>query len=129
MPTWRRGMDSLRNYLSTHLKYPKSAQDKGIQGRLLIQFIVDKNGKIVNPKCMKLLGEKPEEVLSGYDETIAKVKTDKERQWYTECKQGCQDLIDMCVGVVMAMPRWTPAKKGKKKVASQFILPITMRLE
>ena len=35
------------------MKYPSIAQDNGIQGRVIVQFVVNKDGSIVDPVVMK----------------------------------------------------------------------------
>lgn len=52
-PMFPGGMDELTKWLSKNLKYPASAQENGIQGRVLVQFVVNKDGSIVEPKVIK----------------------------------------------------------------------------
>ncbi len=40
-------------FLADNLKYPEDAKKKGIQGRVVIHFIVNENGKIVNPEIVR----------------------------------------------------------------------------
>ena len=37
----------LLNYVYENLKYPRKAREENIQGKAIIQFVVDKDGKIV----------------------------------------------------------------------------------
>ena len=46
MPRFPGGNDGLMKYLSTHIRYPKAAQDNNIQGKVVIQFVVEKDGSI-----------------------------------------------------------------------------------
>ncbi len=39
------GMGALMKYLSKNIEYPEIAQENGIQGRVIISFVVEKNGK------------------------------------------------------------------------------------
>ena len=41
------------NFLMKNVKYPKEATDKGIEGRVIVQFVVDKDGSVVEPKVVK----------------------------------------------------------------------------
>ena len=50
MPEFAGGMGGLMQYLSKNIKYPVEAQKAGIQGRVIIQVIIDKNGNVTNPK-------------------------------------------------------------------------------
>jgi protein TonB len=46
-------MQALMAYLSKNIKYPSVAQDNGIQGRVLVSFVVNKDGSIVDPEVIK----------------------------------------------------------------------------
>ncbi|MCR5130790.1 MAG: M56 family metallopeptidase [Prevotella sp.] len=53
MPEFPGGMSELMNYLMKNVKYPKEAIDKGIEGRVIIQFVVAKDGSVINPRVVK----------------------------------------------------------------------------
>ena len=53
MPEFPGGMQALMAYLSKNIKYPSVAQDNGIQGRVLVSFVVNKDGSIVEPEIVK----------------------------------------------------------------------------
>ena len=53
MPTFPGGQKALITWLQTNLKYPKEAQEKKIQGTVMIQFIVQKDGSIVKPEILR----------------------------------------------------------------------------
>ena len=38
------GNDALNKYLSKSIRYPEIAQENGIQGRVIVQFVVEKDG-------------------------------------------------------------------------------------
>lgn len=44
MPEFPGGMKDLMTYLKDNIKYPKAAQDKKVQGRVIVQFVVEKDG-------------------------------------------------------------------------------------
>lgn len=46
MPSFPGGTDSLVKFLSTNLRYPKLAIDKGIEGRVYVEFIVNPDGTL-----------------------------------------------------------------------------------
>ena len=52
-PEFPGGMEALMKHLSKEIKYPKEAQDKGTQGRVIVQFVVRKDGSITDAKVMK----------------------------------------------------------------------------
>ncbi|MBS0026884.1 TonB family protein [Chitinophaga sp. 22321] len=48
-PVFKGGEDSLATYLSRNIRYPKTAYEKGTQGVVFVQFVVDKDGIVKNP--------------------------------------------------------------------------------
>ena len=48
MPSYPGGENALTTYLVDNIKYPEEAVKKGIEGRVLIKFIVEKDGSISN---------------------------------------------------------------------------------
>ncbi|MCQ2212698.1 MAG: energy transducer TonB [Bacteroidaceae bacterium] len=52
-PAFPGGMDKLMAWLSKNLKYPAVCQENGTQGRVVVQFVVNKDGSIVEPKVVK----------------------------------------------------------------------------
>ena len=46
-------MPECLKFLSKHLKYPAISQENGVQGIVSVQFIVEKDGSISNPKVIK----------------------------------------------------------------------------
>ncbi len=49
MPEFPGGMAECLKFLAKNLKYPTIAQENGVQGRVIIQFVVNKDGSIVEP--------------------------------------------------------------------------------
>ncbi|MBR3608687.1 MAG: energy transducer TonB [Bacteroidales bacterium] len=46
MPTYPGGQKALLQYIADNIKYPRTAQEKGIQGRVVVRFVVKKDGTI-----------------------------------------------------------------------------------
>ena len=53
MPEFPGGMDKLLQFINDNMKYPTKAQTEGIQGRVVVQFIVDENGYIIEPNIVR----------------------------------------------------------------------------
>ncbi|MDR0893770.1 MAG: energy transducer TonB [Prevotellaceae bacterium] len=47
------GMAGLMQYLSKNIKYPTIAQENGVQGRVIVQFVVNRDGGIVDATVAK----------------------------------------------------------------------------
>ncbi|MDG2342959.1 MAG: TonB family protein [Flavobacteriales bacterium] len=52
-PQFVGGMKKLYEYLSKNIKYPEVAKENGIQGKVFVQFIICKDGKIESAKIVK----------------------------------------------------------------------------
>ena len=57
MPEVPGGQQALFKYLSENVKYPVIAQENGIQGRVICQFVVNKDGSIVDVEVVRSGGD------------------------------------------------------------------------
>ncbi len=57
MPEFPGGQQALFKYLSDNVKYPVIAQENGIQGRVICQFVVNKDGSIVDVEVVRSGGD------------------------------------------------------------------------
>ena len=48
MPSFPGGQGALLSYLSSHVKYPVVAQENGVQGRVTVSFVVERDGSITD---------------------------------------------------------------------------------
>ena len=53
MPSFPGGMGALMSWLSQNIKYPVIAAENGVQGRVIVQFVVEKDGSITDVKVAK----------------------------------------------------------------------------
>ena len=53
MPIFEGGDAALLKYLRENLKYPDKTKDRGVQGRLVIGFIVEKDGSLTDVKVLR----------------------------------------------------------------------------
>jgi TonB family protein len=53
MPVFRGGQTKLMEYLDKNIKYPKELEQDGVQGRVVVNFVVEKNGSISEVKVIK----------------------------------------------------------------------------
>jgi len=66
MPKFPGGETELRKFFSQNLIYPEIAKRAGVEGKVILSFIVDKNGNIVDVKVAKSIG-------AGCDEEAMRV--------------------------------------------------------
>lgn len=65
-PSFPGGEAAMMKYIADNLEYPPMARENNIQGRVVVQFVVDENGKITKAKIVKGIGW-------GCDEAALKV--------------------------------------------------------
>ena len=53
IPIFEGGDAALLKYLRENLKYPDNTKDRGVQGRLVIGFIVEKDGSLTDVKVLR----------------------------------------------------------------------------
>ena len=52
-PSFPGGPNKLFEYLKQHMRYPKAAEKDSIEGRVIVSFIIEKNGKLTDFKVVK----------------------------------------------------------------------------
>ena len=79
MPEFPGGQDALNRYLVRNIKYPLLAQENGIQGRVVCQFVVNSDGSIVDIS-----------VVRGVEESLDKeaIRVIKSMPKWTPGRQG-----------------------------------------
>lgn len=53
MPQFPGGETALMKYIQSHIKYPPTAAKNHVQGRVIVQFVVEKNGRIGEVKVVR----------------------------------------------------------------------------
>lgn len=68
MPEFPGGLNELMKFIQNNLEYPSSASREGIQGKVYVRFIVDKNGRVKAPVILKsvhpLLDEEAKRIVN-----------------------------------------------------------------
>ena len=101
MPTFQGGgLPEFRNWVQSNVKYPQIALENGIQGNVVVQFVVGPDGKMTNFKVL----QSPDKTLS--DATIDVLKK------ANELKKG-----------------WKPGKQRGKAVKVSFTLPVEFAIQ
>lgn len=120
MPEFPGGAKALMEYISYNVRYPKEAQESGEQGRVIVGFIVEKDGTISNARVVRsnslVLVQVPKD--GGI---VTKVETAEE--------SARHELETEALRVVNAMPKWTPGKQNGNAVRVRYTIPVTFRLQ
>ncbi len=54
-PTYPGGTDGLLHYIAHNVKYPEKAKENRIQGEVIVQYVVSKDGSVKDVKIIKSL--------------------------------------------------------------------------
>lgn len=81
--------------LTTELKYPESARKNGVQGRVIIQFVVNSNGDAINPRIVR----SPDTVLS----TEALRVFGKMNKWEPGVMKGKKVDVEMTLPILFKL--------------------------
>ena len=57
MPEFPGGQQAMMRYIGENIKYPVIAQENGIQGRVICQFVIEKDGKVTDIQVVRSSGE------------------------------------------------------------------------
>ena len=53
MPSFPGGQGAMMSFIASNLQYPEEAQKNGVQGRVIVEFIVEKDGAITNVRATR----------------------------------------------------------------------------
>ena len=115
------GQAALMQYLAQNIRYPKISAENGVQGRVLVQFVIEKDGSLSNFKVVK--DAKP--VSDGI--TVNAQGTTAEGNDIPKEAYGALNIE--ALRVLREMPNWIPAKQRGEVVRLKYTLPITFRLQ
>ena len=112
-------------FLSENIRYPKLCHDFGVQGRVIVRFVVEKDGSITHIE--KLRGQ--EKTLSEEEVTSYKQEHPNSEEQLEAGQDLGELLYEEAARVLKEMPKWEPAKDDEgNPVRSIMSLPFMFRL-
>ncbi|MBC5995034.1 TonB family protein [Pontibacter cellulosilyticus] len=81
MPAFKGGASEMMKYLASNIQYPSDAKNNGVEGLVVVQFIVEKDGSISEVHTVKKLGH-------GTDEEAIRVVKSMSGQWTAGRQNG-----------------------------------------
>jgi len=91
MPQFPGGEREMMRFIRNNLRYPVSAQANGVQGTVILNFVVNREGKIVNIKVIKSIG-------FGCDEESVRVM-EKMPMWSPGKQKGQTVLVSFTMPI------------------------------
>lgn len=115
------GQAALMQYLAQNIRYPKISAENGVQGRILVQFVIEKDGSLSNFKIVKDAKPVSDGITANAQGTVAEGNNIPQEAY------GALNIE--ALRVLRGMPNWTPAKQRGLEVRMRYTLPITFRLQ
>ena len=119
------GDEECFKFMSENIRYPKLCQEFGVQGRVIVRFVIEKDGSITHIEKVRGAGMTLSEV-----EVTSYKKEHPDSQEQLEAGQDLGDLLfEEAKRVMELMPKWEPGKdEDGNPVRSIFNLPVMFRL-
>ena len=119
MPKYKSGIASVMQYLANNIKYPKEADQNGVEGRVVISFLVNKDGVVCNVRPVKV-------DLKFFDLQKMSEKTGKSEQ---DLRTHYTWLFsNEATRVISAMPKWKPGMLNGEKVGAYCTVPVSFAI-
>lgn len=97
MPEFPGGMPGLMDFIHRNIRYPQAARQSRLEGRVIVQVIIDKDGSVIQPRILRSINP----VLSA-DAAF------------------CEEALR----IVSIMPKWKPGSQHGVNVKVRFTFPI-----
>ena len=79
MPEYPGGTEALLNFLRENINYPEYCKENKIQGRVIVTFVVEKDGSIVEAEVVKSVNEELDAEALRVISSMPKWKPGKQR--------------------------------------------------
>ncbi len=114
-----------RMYIAKNLIYPDEAKEAGVTGRIIIKFIVGKEGNVIIPD---------QETIAGIEgKPLDEVVVVTYRKIGEESEAPAEKYIEMLkkevIRVVSSSPAWEPGKQRGKVVNVQYTFPVNFVMQ
>lgn len=119
LPKYKSGMPSVVQYITNNLRYPKEAEKNGVEAKVKIDFIVEKDGSLSNivpsftgvhffdvNKMSQKTGISEQELIDHYGKLFQ--------------EEG--------IRILSTMPKWKPGKLDDRTVRVKYTMPVTFTI-
>lgn len=131
MPRFPGGDAELMKFLAKNVKYPEVATEWDVQGRVIVKFVIEKDGRVTSAQVAKTtdLGEPSDIAVTAYSKDMTEEQRKEAEAQDAGIKAGAQAIKDEAVRVVNLMPKWQPGKQNGSAVRCYYSIPVTFRLQ
>lgn len=113
-------------WVNPRLEYPGSARACGIQGLVLLQFVIEADGRVTDVRVLTGAGD----YLTRYDlNEFNKDRQRKDKLLFKEFRRLYDTLDTEAVRVVSDSPRWEPGRQDNRPVRVSYTFPVVFQLQ
>ena len=131
MPRFPGGDVELMKFIAKNIKYPVAATKWGVQGRVFVRFIVEKDGSVTSPEVVKTTGFEGNQDIAVVSIANEDMTADERKEAEAQdagLKAGKEALEQEAIRVIKLMPKWEPGRQNGKVVRCHFSIPVSYRL-
>jgi hypothetical protein len=138
MPVFPGGQDEMYKFIGKNIRYPNEAREMGIQGRVLVKFIVDETGKVtdigiaedetvINAEEIVVVGYTNNAFGSRHDTSEPPLVRMPGQPLQTENTNV--HLQAELIRVIGMLPAFEPGRHNEKPVKVRYQLPVKFTLQ
>ncbi len=113
MPEFPGGMGECMKFLGENIRYPEVAHKNGVQGRVIMQFVVDKDGSITDPKVVRSVSPEID------SEAIRVIKAMP--KWKPGRQRGKEVRVRYTIPVMFRLQKSEPAEGTSDSISTMTI--------
>jgi hypothetical protein len=98
-PTFKGGEEALYQYIGEHITYPAIAREKGIQGSVVVKFVVDVDSVLKRVHLVQKIGG------------------------------GCDEEVLRLAGLMAEQKMWIPGLHNNRPIPVWYSLPVKFKLQ
>lgn len=119
MPRFPGGDTALTDYLYKNIQYPALASQYGVEGKVIMTFNVETDGKITNINCAR-------SYINRFNTTKFSQETESRQKQLKE--QFALLFAKEAARVIRNMPEWKPGMQDGKPIRVKYTIPVSFSI-
>jgi protein TonB len=119
----------IMKFVARNFKYPAIAKDNGVEGRVILEFVVEKDGTVGRVKILRGVHPNLYQNLNKKQEKEFRKILDLNKEELQIWIDNVNNSLNMeCIQVILNLPKFTPGTQIGKAVPVKYTLPIKCSL-
>lgn len=113
MPQFPGGEAAFNQYIAHHVRYPKAAVENGVEGTVMVQFIVEPDGRITHVHAVNSTSGEADVVVNSYRTSDKNPSQDEDDEGHRALREAAEELF-------RGLPPFEPGRREGKPVRVQM---------